>query len=157
MEKGSSFILGLITGVACFVGGILFYIYIIKPRTEQYILETNGKKEISSETLLLNKINNNIEQQIPEGRLYDYRINVTDKIKMLYDDRNKGLNWIAFTICNEGPSPVYFAVNEWERPEIPLEVGKCTSVSFNRRGSIKRIYLVCDSGQSSTVTIRGLK
>jgi len=158
MEKYSALylIIGILTGIFCFAGGILFYIYVLKPKEEpvNYIIPP---KSNDNSLLLLKEINDNIEKQIPEGKLIDYRMTVTDKISVLYDKKDRGLNWIAFTLCNEGPNPVYFAVNEWERPEIPLEVGKCTSVSFNRRGAIKKIYFVCDKGKSTTVTIQGLK
>ena len=61
--------------------------------------------------------------------LFDKKIEVTDRIKML-DDKGRGLNWTNVDITNAGPDPIYFAVNEWRRPEAPLDPNMTTNLSL---------------------------
>lgn len=84
-------------------------------------------------------------------------VDVTDTVKMLYNEKTKGLNWSSFTITNIGNSPVYMAVNTWQKPESPIYPGENIDVDMKRRDAIKKIYLVCDKGKSSTVKIHAVR
>lgn len=105
----------------------------------------------------LKEIKNTLEIKTAEGEVFDRKVEVTDAIKMLYDEKGKGLNWTACDITNAGPDPVYIAVNKWIRPESPLPPGLTTNIDFGKRGAIKKLYLVCDKGKRATVHIRVLK
>lgn len=127
----------------------------ISPQEPQVVIQpdTNNQEVIA----LLKEIKEQLAEKTPVGFSFDKKIEVTDKIKMLYNDKNKGLNWTACDIYNYGPDPVYYAINEWRRPEVPLYKDQWVNVDFGKRNAIKRIYFVCDSGQKATVYIRVLK
>lgn len=98
-----------------------------------------------------------LEESTVTGEILDRKITVTDTIYMLYDDKNKGLNWTACYITNNGPSNVYFCINKWKRPEAPLIPGLTANIDLGERGAIKKIFFVCDKGETTTVYIRILK
>ena len=105
----------------------------------------------------LKEIKNALEIKTAEGEVFDRKVDVTDTIKMLYEERSGGLNWTACDITNAGPDPVYIAINKWVRPESPLAPGLTTNIDLGKRGAIKKLYLVCDKGKRATVHIRVLK
>ena len=77
---------------------------------------------------------------------------VTDQITELFEQRD-GFPWTSVDITNNGPSPVYFSVNSWKTQEAPLEVDNTVSVDFKRRGSINKLFLKCDAGESTSVSL----
>jgi len=115
------------------------------------------QQDLSEVVNSLKEIKNTLEIKTAEGEVFDRKVEVTDAIKMLYDEKGKGLNWTACDITNAGPDPVYIAVNKWIRPESPLLPGLTTNIDFGKRGAIKKLYLVCDKGKRATVHIRVLK
>lgn len=130
-----------------FCDGICHKEVVIGERQDDFSEVVNSLKEIK----------NVLEVKSAKGEVFDRKVEVTDAIKMLYDEKGKGLNWTACDITNAGPDPVYIAVNKWIRPESPLPPGLTTNIDLGKRGAIKKIYLVCDKGKRATVHIRVLK
>jgi len=141
----------LIVSVYC--DGICHKEAVIGEVKEKIIIKDRSEELLKA----INEIKSCLEKSKAKGEIYDMKVNVTDKVKMLYDSRSKGLNWTACDITNAGPDPVYIAVNKWRRPQIPLAPGLTTNIDFGKRGAIKKVYLVCDEGKKATVYIRILK
>lgn len=101
---------------------------------------------------VLEEINENMEQA-PSGEIMSNKsVAVTDQIIDLYQQKDK----FPMSICditNVGPSPVYIGVNHWDYPEAPLPVGQSIHIDMKRKFSIKRIYLKCDTGLSTAVSL----
>ena len=106
---------------------------------------------------LLTDIKTELQSVKPVGEVTDEYITVTDTVYELYDIPNHGLHWTTCSIMNRGPNDVYVAVNEWKRPDAPLLVGESMSIDLSKRGSIKRIYFVCDSGERAVVRVHAIK
>jgi len=154
--------LDMLFGVFLFVSGMIA-LYIIMKHLSQSRRETpiiilkEDNTSLSELTDTMKNIERNLSLQTPKGEVTDMTVNVSDTVKMLYNEKNRGLNWSSFTITNIGNSPVYMAVNTWRRPQSPIYPGENIDVDFKRRGAIKKIYLVCDRGQTSTVKIHAVK
>ncbi len=103
------------------------------------------------------EIKEEIDTQQPVGEVTDMREAVTDQVKMLYDEAEHGLNWTSCSLVNDGPGGIYVAVNVWEQPAAPIPIGESIDIDLKRRGAIKKIYLVCDTGETSTVRLYALK
>jgi len=80
------------------------------------------------------------------------KVNVTDAITDLYE-QSDGFPWTSVDITNNGPSPVYISVNNWKTQGAPLEVGNTISVDFKRKASINKLYLKCNAGEATTVSL----
>ena len=106
---------------------------------------------------VLVEIKKEIEIDKPVGEQTDMYESVTDQVKMLYDEANHGLNWTSCSLVNDGPSGVYVAINNWRQPSAPISVGESINIDLKQRYAIKRIYLVCDAGETSTVRLYALK
>ena len=149
-------------GIAIFVGGMVTILILRKflssnqlltsgissPQMSKVVLKPVKDKSIN----ILGDILDELKVEKPEGTTYDMRVNVTDQVTELYH-QVQGLPWSSFDMDNKGPSPVYFCVNEWKSPEAPLPVGGSIHIDLKKRGAIKRVYLICDSGNSSTVSL----
>jgi len=98
-----------------------------------------------------------LKESTAKGEILDKKIEVSDTVYMLYDGKNKGLNWTACDITNRGPNNVYFCINKWRRPEAPLTPGLTANIDLGERGAIKKIFFICDKGETATVYIRVLK
>ena len=103
------------------------------------------------------EIKEEIDTQQPEGKQTDMYESVTDQVKMLYDEAEHGLNWTSCSLVNDGPDGVYVAVNEWEQPLAQIPIGESIDIDLKQRGAIKKIYLVCAAGETSTVRLYALK
>ena len=103
------------------------------------------------------EIKEEIDTQQPEGKQTDRYESVTDQVNMVYDEANHGLNWTSCSLVNDGPGGVYVAVNEWEQPTAPIPIGESIDIDLKQRYAIKKIYLVCDAGETSTVRLYALK
>ena len=150
----------MFVGVLFFLGGMLTIYLIMKhlQRKPIELLPHMVLKEVNQQVNpVLEKIEKNISMQIPKGEVTDMLTEVSDSVKMLYNEKSKGLNWSSFTVTNVGGSPVYMAVNTWRRPESPIYPGENIDVDFRQRGAIKKIYLVCDKGENTTVKIHAIK
>lgn len=117
------------------------------------IVEEKKDDEIK---ILLKEIKDELKEEKPKGVVYDKKVEVTDKVKIITAENGEDLNWTACDIYNAGPDDVYFAVNKWKRPETPLG-REPISVDLGKKGAIKKLYFVCDKGKTATVYIRALK
>ena len=91
---------------------------------------------------ILTQILTAIEDQVPEGKVYNRAYTITDAITELYNEEPGDLNWTSFDLSNDGPNNVYFSVNDWEWAESPLTVSHVINVNLKKRGAIKRVYLI---------------
>ena len=96
-------------------------------------------------------------ETIPVGEVFDLKVNVSGTITELYNHETQHLPWTSFDMDNNGPDPVYFCVNQWYSPQAPIQPGGTIHVDLKRRGSIKKVFLKCDSGQSSNVSFYIIK
>jgi len=110
-------------------------------------------REINSN---ISSLNSNINSQIPDGEMIDRNVDVTEQIGELYHQKD-GFPWSSCTITNNGPSSVYFSVNEWRNPESPLQVGQTISIDLKQRESIHRVYLKCNNGETSNVDLHVIR
>jgi hypothetical protein len=94
---------------------------------------------------------------VPIGLSDDRSIYVTDAIQDVYDVEYNGLNWFSCDIYNNGPDPVYYALNQWMEPEAPLLPNESISINLQHRRAIKKIFFKCASGGTATVSLHGLK
>jgi len=97
-----------------------------------------------------------IDWNRPKGETKTRVVSLTDSETTLGlpDDP---LNWYSCNIYNAGPGSVYYMVNKRERGEAPIFSGQTLSIPFNKRDSIKRIYLKCGVGETATVYIDAMK
>ena len=112
---------------------------------------------VSQEAYILREIKEELKQQVPQGVMSDKLAKVTDEVTVLYNEKEKGLNWSAFTIRNAGPDNVYLCVNKWRMPEAPLPEGETEHIDLGQKKAIKKVFLVCDPGETATVGIHYLK
>jgi len=96
-------------------------------------------------------------ETVPTGELFDLKVNVSDTITELYKSETQYFPWTSFDMDNNGPDPVYFCVNKWYSPQAPIQPGGTIHVDLKRQGAIKRVFLKCDSGQSSNVSFYIIK
>lgn len=115
--------------------------------------------DIKAKTMLglLNDIRDEIAVEKPDGYAFNMNFNVTDAITDVYDQPRHKMPWSKVDIQNMGPNPVYFCVNDWNWSDAPLSVGLSINVDFQKRDSIKRLFLKCDSGLTTTVNLQIVK
>jgi len=111
----------------------------------------------NTDSAILQRINSNIETQIPQGLQDTRQITVTDSIYDLFTEGGDRVDWTSVQICNNGPDDVYYDINDWTNPEAPLVPGQCQSIDFRRRGAITRIYFKCNNGETATVSVFGVE
>jgi len=89
---------------------------------------------------------------IPEGRLIQLTVNVTDEPKELSPEEGVSyMPWISFDLYNDGPDPVYVMVNEeYLRYRAPIASGENLKVDM-KKPLIRKIWLYCASGQTASV------
>lgn len=90
-----------------------------------------------------------------------YKFNITDSLTEIDEDIIPTLPWIAVTIFNDGADPVHIDINEYSGERDPL-TGLLTDPSLAsgdslvidmRASKIKKIYFVCDTGETATVRV----
>ena len=90
-----------------------------------------------------------------------YTFSVTDQVLELNEDNVPTLPWISMVLYNDGGSPVFIYVNEMDSQytklpgvvsETPLAVNDSFAIDF-RSSKIKKLYLVCDNGGTSSIRI----
>jgi len=108
---------------------------------------------------ILTDIRDEMKSQVPLGEITDEYLDITDAVYLLYDEKNEGnsLEWTSCGVANRGPNDVFVAVNEWKVPEAPIVPGESQNFDLHRRGAIKRLYLICNSGETARVKIHALK
>ena len=108
-------------------------------------------------TVVLQEIRDELKNDDPVGEVTDELVNVTEAVKMVYDDAQHGLNWAVCDVVNRGPNNVYVVVNQWKQPTAPLLPGESQNIDLGKRASIKKIYLKCDAGENAQVRLHALK
>jgi hypothetical protein len=108
-------------------------------------------------TVVLQEIREELKSDNPVGEVTDELIDVTDAVKDVYDEAQHGLQWTVCDLINRGPNNVYVVVNQWKQPVAPLLPGESQNIDLGKRGSIKRIYLKCDAGETAQVRLHALK
>jgi hypothetical protein len=149
------FILPIIIGF-----GILGYLLYKSMMKEQPLpLPLRPLQPVPNSNILqtLQSIDSNIYNQIPVGEHEIRNVNVTSLLYDLYDEASNGLNWISAQICNNGPNNVYCSVNNWENPEAPIVPGQCQSINLMKKAAIKRIFFKCNTGNTASVYVYGMK
>jgi hypothetical protein len=112
---------------------------------------------VPTPTMVLQEIRDEIQSKNPVGEVTDELINVTSVVQDVYDEALHGLQWTVCDVVNRGPNNVYIAVNEWKQPVAPLAPGEAQNIDLGKRGSIKRLYLKCDPGETAQVRLHALK
>lgn len=129
--------------------------------TSQEIGQIEPIRPLEPLSTVLSDIREDLEKKTPKGEVTDELITVTDQVYLLdglaAGDGEADLNWTSFSIQNQGPGNLYFTVNKWKQPQAPIEVGGVRNVDFSSRGSIKKIYMVSDSGSTTVASIHALK
>jgi hypothetical protein len=108
-------------------------------------------------TMVLQEIRDEMRSKNPEGEVTDRLVNVTSTVQDVYDEALQGLFWTTCSAINSGPNNVYIAVNDWVQPEAPLPPGESMNIDFGKRGSIKKIWLKCDNGETAQVRLHAMK
>ena len=121
-------------------------------------LEVQTQEGKSVKTLLTD-IKAEIQNQVPKGVTDDKYLAITEVIYLFDERTNNGepLNYTSCSIINTGPDNVYVAINEWKNPEAPITPGESHNFDFSRRGAIKKIYLICNAGETANVKIHAMK
>jgi len=145
--------------IGLFVGGVAVYLFarafplnIKASKTKKLItLEKNDNNMLN----LLKDIRDDAREQIPVGEIYDRQVTVNEAVTLIDEYTNNGrpLNWSSVDIINKGPDPVYACVNEWLDPQASISINQSMNFDFKRRGSIQKLYLKCDAGDTATVAI----
>lgn len=149
----------MVIGVALFVGGMITILLITRYLTPSATANTVVLKEITKpryeeKTMQPQpKIIPYIPVSNEEG--FNISVDVSDEIIELYQQKD-GFPWNSCDITNNGPSPVYVCVNQWKEADAPLEVGNTWNIPYNR-GSIRRVFLKCDAGNSTRVSMYVLR
>ena len=106
---------------------------------------------------LLKDIKTELQSTKPKGEVTDELVDVTSAVYDLYIEGPDGLAWTTCSIVNQGPNDVYVAVNVWKQPDAPLPTGESMNIDLGVRGAIKRIYMVCNAGETATVRLHAIK
>jgi hypothetical protein len=97
------------------------------------------------------------EETIPVGEFKSLTYPITDRVTELSPKTIESMPWRAFTIFNDGPSPIYLVINEdFPQTRTPVNMGENLTVNMTKR-KIEKIYLNCAAGLTSTVRIFVLK
>jgi hypothetical protein len=93
----------------------------------------------------------------PKGDVVPYAFEVTEKRIEVSTKQYSDMPWIAFTLCNDGPDPVYYTVNkEYEVNKAPLANGEHQIIDM-KKPLIEKIILWCDKGKRANVRIYALR
>lgn len=140
------------------LGGVVVAVVIVvyllfKPEDEEPPPpEEPLKVTLTPVPVVLTEIKDAIEMERPSGFLTNKSVLVTGSITELYLQTDN-FPWSICDITNAGPNPVYIGINQWDSPEAPLPAGQSIHIDFKKRGSIKKIYLKCDAGNTTTVNL----
>lgn len=120
------------------------------------------------QTQILNDIAGILYEQLAVAKdaipdlMRKYEFFVTDDVIELTEDKLPSLPWMAMTVFNDGGSPVHVYINEYgmesvyylnQNPTDPaLGVGDTFQMDL-RAPKIKKVFLVCDRGKTTSVRI----
>lgn len=141
--------MGVIFLFGIFAGTVITIIYLLKQKEEtETPLEILPVAQVSQEV----PISSLIPMEAPVGFAYNKVVSVTDGLTELYHQVDN-FPWSSFSLYNAGPNSVYCCVNDWEGAEAPILVGQSVDYDFKRRGSIKKVLLKCDTGNTTSVNL----
>jgi len=103
---------------------------------------------------ILTEILETLKATIPDGIVKPMEVSVTDEwASIKWSPQISPRPWFSFYMINDGPDPVYFAVNEkvLER-RVPIKAGEDVTVDMESP-KIRSVYLICDEGKKATVRI----
>ena len=102
------------------------------------------------------RIHKEINIEKPVGDLVDIRETITDVITELWEQKDD-FPWTSCSVVNDGPGGVYVVANAWKQPVAPIPLGESIDIDLKMRGALKKLYLICPSGETATVRIYALK
>lgn len=105
----------------------------------------------------LARIRKSLEREHVEGKIDDRTLNATDHLQWL-DLINTYPNtpWATAYFFNDGPNPVYIAVNEMSDRVIPLNRRETDRLDFTKADRrIEIIYYWTNPGNTATVRAKG--
>jgi len=142
---------------------VIAIVWLLKPKNEAstYLHQVTLKpvKDVKDETVnILSDIRDELKVEKPEGYAFDLNPNVTDQITELYSQQLHKMPWTSFDLTNNGPSPLYFAINQWNDSQAPIPVGQSIpNLTFGKRDAIKKVFLKCDPGQRTNAILHIIK
>jgi len=101
----------------------------------------------------LERLEKAVEEVTPEGIIVPRTITVTGE--EVVDFRAEPL--YSFSLYNDGEGDVYVGVNTYPEQEVPIHKRESYDCPIEKRGAIRTIYIVCESGKSATVRIYGVR
>lgn len=120
------------------------------------------------QTQLLNDIAGILYEQLAVEKdaipdlLRKYQFDVDSTVLELNEDKMPSMPWISVTIFNDGLNPVHIYINDYgmesvyELNQIPTDppLGAGDTLQLDMRApKIKKIFMVCDQGETATVRI----
>lgn len=94
-----------------------------------------------------------------------YAFTVLDQYRTLDSSVIFTMPWIGCTIANDGPDPVYIFINNMvdiqendakgskQGNVAPLSIGESLVFNSKRRDGIRKIFLICDTGDTANIRI----
>jgi len=147
----------MLFGIAAFVGGMVA-MFIIKK-----VLENKPISEVVSSDNILQTMPVESVETMPVAEekarldtldIFDLNVDVTDKVEDIHISKAKyKLPWTSFDLDNNGPDPVFFSVNKWNSPQAPLNAGQSIHINLKKSRGIRRVFLKCDKGQNTNVSL----
>jgi len=129
--------------------------YVVQMIQTQILYDIAGMLEDLGKTLI--DFHQDYQQTIPKGMLLPIELTITDKLTVI--DRNTprmNIPWMTFDIFNDGPDPVYIAVNknyiEWIAP---ISIDESLTVNM-RKTQVEKVLLQCKKGKKANVRIYAL-
>ena len=103
-----------------------------------------------------------VEKDAIPDHMRKYEFVVSDSILEISADKLPSLPWISMTIFNDGADPVHIYINDYGMESIyylnqvptdpPLAAGDTFQIDM-RAPKIKKVFLVCNRGNSASVRI----
>lgn len=125
--------------------------YAVQMLQLQILYDMAGMLEDIAETLAHHQ--SEFKSTIPQGKLEPIGLLITDTRTVLKKENCPTMPWITFNLFNDGPNPVYVDVNK-DQPSLtaPLAIGDAIQVDM-KVPKIKRVLLICSSGNTAAVRI----
>ena len=144
----------IILCVVTFIGGIAAYYLFTKFQEQQPSTPSQPVQvKLWPTENILTEIKDEMVSEKPLGLVFNRSYDVTDQLLMIDQQREHAFPITSFDLTNVGPNPIYFSVNEWDWPEAPLPVNQSININLKRQGAINKVYLKCDSGETSKATM----
>lgn len=156
MAKNNNWI-AMVAGIALALGAVAIALHLFNRDATQTDETPPSNDDITF--TILKEIRDDARMQIPVGEVYDRQVVVSSAVTLLDASVNDGrpLNWSSVDIVNKGPDPIYACVNEWLDPQASILMNQSMNFDFKKRGSIQKLYLKCDNGNTATVDLHILE